>query len=236
MIVEGLQIGDLTDLVIDTISVDQFNSKIEKDAIVVAFFILYRDPARDLNRFIQKSAVDILDTEVSPAPTKDGYYVVFVEMKRDANFPKRLMWIISTLQELTSIDKWYFRSYKHPEATDLTEENLKKYVDTRMPTVKEKIENFFKDTILDSLQIKNNKIVFEKNDSSLIFDFKGYGEPSKLLDLYNLNDKPLKLDESSRQSNMLIRSYLGENWNIEKIEDYYILSNNSDKAVIVKPA
>src|ERR1700748_2916530 len=89
-LIEGLRENDLEGLVLPVISIDQFESKIDDDAIVVAFYVEYRDPAIDLNRFIQKSAVDILDTEVSPAPTEDGYFVVFVELMRDDKFMKKM--------------------------------------------------------------------------------------------------------------------------------------------------
>ena len=77
---EGLRPDDLEDLVLPILSIDEYESKIEDDGIVVGFYTQYKDPANDLNRFIQKSAIDILDSEVSPAPTEDGYFIVFVEL------------------------------------------------------------------------------------------------------------------------------------------------------------
>jgi hypothetical protein len=94
---EGLREGDLEGLVLPHLSIDEFETKLDDDAIVVAFHVLDRDPANDLNRFIQKGAVALLDTDVSPAPNEDGYYVVFVELERNETFPERMMHILDSV-------------------------------------------------------------------------------------------------------------------------------------------
>ena len=53
---EGLKEGDLAELVLPMISIDEFESKLDDDSIVVAFYVGDRDPSQDLNRFIQKGA------------------------------------------------------------------------------------------------------------------------------------------------------------------------------------
>ena len=65
-LVEGLKEGDLEELLIPMISIDEYESKLDDDSIVVAFYVRDRDPSYDLNRFIQKGASAILDTDVSP--------------------------------------------------------------------------------------------------------------------------------------------------------------------------
>ena len=87
---EGLMKNDLAKLVLPIMSIDEYDSKIKDDAIVVAFYVTDKDPASDLNKFIQKSPVMLLDTEVSPAPNQDGFYLVFVEMDRSDMFKLNL--------------------------------------------------------------------------------------------------------------------------------------------------
>src|ERR1700733_10450117 len=80
-LLEGMREGDLADLVLPMISVDEYSSKIDNDqAIVVGFYVHEEMAARDLNRFLQKSAVPLLGTDVSPAPDSHGYFMVFCEM------------------------------------------------------------------------------------------------------------------------------------------------------------
>lgn len=128
MINESLQPGDLDHLVLPLISVDEFNSKIDnRRAIVVAFYCTDKEPAEDLMRFIEGSNLDILDTEVSPAPSTEGYYVVFVEFSRNQDFPTILDDII---QQVTNVadNKWQLKAWNHDDIVHYTPELLKKFV------------------------------------------------------------------------------------------------------------
>jgi hypothetical protein len=125
---EGLRENDLEGLVLPVISIDQFESKIDDDAIVIGFYVLYRDPAADLNRFIQKSAVDIIDTEVSPAPTEEGYYVVFVEVMRNEKFPELLFSILENIENLVGFCEWEFTAYGVDGAQQLSAEAIQSLV------------------------------------------------------------------------------------------------------------
>jgi hypothetical protein len=53
---EGMWSGDLADLVQPLVSIDEYASKIDPNAIAVGFYVQDKDAADDLNRFIQKVA------------------------------------------------------------------------------------------------------------------------------------------------------------------------------------
>ena len=76
---EGIQNNDLADLVKNTVSIDQYKSKLGKDenVIVIAIEVLNKDPADDLSQFIE-SGHKILDVDVSTGPNEEGYYSVSV--------------------------------------------------------------------------------------------------------------------------------------------------------------
>src|SRR5690606_30290855 len=79
---ESLFPGDLKDLIKPVVSIDEFEPKIDPAAIVLAFYAREEDPAFDLSRFIEFGPINsVLDTEVSPAPDEDGFYLVFVEIE-----------------------------------------------------------------------------------------------------------------------------------------------------------
>jgi len=104
---EGLMPGTLDHLILPMISIDEYESKIDdRRVIVVGFFVNDLDPADDLSMFIDKSSSDILDTEVSPSPTPDGYYMVFVEITRDSNFTKIVIEMLGQVENLCSITDW----------------------------------------------------------------------------------------------------------------------------------
>ena len=90
---EGIHAGDLEDLVLDTVGIDLFNPKTgsEEEVIVVSLPIKFENAGKDLAGFIDKGAVNLLDSEISPGPNKDGNYMVFVEFARDKGFPVNFM-------------------------------------------------------------------------------------------------------------------------------------------------
>ena len=125
-IYEGLRTNDLENLLIPLISIDEYESKLDDDAIVVGFYVSDKEPADDLNRFIQKSPQFIYDADVSPAPTQDGYFVCFVEFERNEKFYDSLMDILKDLTNLVNIepDQWSFTAYNHDGVFELTEKNV----------------------------------------------------------------------------------------------------------------
>jgi len=128
MINESLQPGDLNHLVLPLISVDEFNSKIDnRRAIVVAFYCTDKNPAQDLMRFIEGSNLDILDTEVSPAPSTEGYYVVFVEFSRNQDFPEILDDIIQQVENVAD-NKWQLKAWNHEDIVHYSLDLVKKFV------------------------------------------------------------------------------------------------------------
>lgn len=123
---EGLTRHSLDNLVMPMLSIDEYESKIsDKRAIVIGFFVEEEGPANDLSNFIDRSSHPILDTEVSPAPTPEGYYMVFVEMQRDENFPRVVMEILGDVENLCKIDGWTFQCPKQPEPIDLSEKAMR---------------------------------------------------------------------------------------------------------------
>lgn len=128
MMYEGLQHNDLKHLINRVFSIDEFVSKIDDNAIVVGFFLKDIEPAKDLNRFIQKSSIPTIDVEVSPAPTQDGEYVVFVELIRDDNFPNVLNDLLTDISNLAGDTKWSFTAYHQKGKIPYNIKNIKKYI------------------------------------------------------------------------------------------------------------
>lgn len=105
---EGLKKNDLKDLIFPLINFDEYESKLGEKTLVLGFYSKLKDPASDLNRFIQKSFVQIIDCDVSPSPTPEGYYMVFVEILKDNNLEKNIISLLKDIKTLCGNDKWYF--------------------------------------------------------------------------------------------------------------------------------
>ena len=84
---EGVEYGDLQSLVKNIVSIAEFEPKtgIDNDVVVIGFYVDDESPAQDLGTFLERGVAEILDTEVSPNPDDEGYYMVFVEIDNDEN-------------------------------------------------------------------------------------------------------------------------------------------------------
>ena len=82
---EGLKPNDLEHLILDKVSLDEFEPKSgeSKNILVMGLYAVDEEPARDLSRFIERGYIDVIDTEVSPGPDEDSNYMVFVEIDKN---------------------------------------------------------------------------------------------------------------------------------------------------------
>lgn len=108
-IFEGMWANDLEDLVQPLVSIDEYESKVDSGAIALAFFINDRDAAEDLSRFLQKSSVPIIDSDVSPAPDQRGYYLVFCELAANDRFVENMCSVCEEVGQLGGIDNWQMK-------------------------------------------------------------------------------------------------------------------------------
>ncbi len=216
---EGMREGDLDDLVLPLLSIDEYVSKIadDKEVIVVGFFVEDEDPANDLSRFIDRSVTDILDTDVSPAPNEEGYFLVFLEAKRDEKFVKMLLQVLDEISNLVNIDKWTFKVHKDKTIHDLNRKSLEAKVNTDPISFNQfEVRNFLQHSMLDNFSFDDNEIIFEK---------RGMIRKFKFLCINQIRvDKPLQEDISTISECNRLQAWLGSSWGVQKCDGIIILS------------
>ncbi len=124
-IVEGMWAGDLEDILQPLVSIDEYESKIDDTAVAVGFFINDKDAADDLNRFIQRSAIPIIDSDVSPAPDQRGFYIVFAEMTNNDRFAENLTNLLDEIGQLSRITEWNMKIRGIKEIREFDENDVK---------------------------------------------------------------------------------------------------------------
>ena len=221
---EGLRANDLDYLLMPIVSIDEYESKIDdRKAVVIGFYVTDSDPASELATFIEKGTVSVLDTDVSPAPTEDGYYLVFVEMDRDDKLPGLVIKLIDSINRLTNVSKWQFSPYhsKKDENYDLTIEELKKHVNCDPDSIEvrdedgdeepdqttEQIAGFMRNSMLESFKIDNDIMTVKgvTGEHSFRIAMFGDGEPDLQLKVPMIGESQLGL--SSRLQSMLGGEY-----------------------------
>lgn len=234
---EGLRARDLEDLVLPLLSIDQYESKINDDALVVGFYVNDQDPAKDLNRFIQKSAIILLDTDVSPAPNKDGYFMVFIEFMRDEKFPDKLVELCKNLEDLTGVKHWSFKAHHKSGVHPLTSANVKKLVRLDNRTVKnENMSEFFRYSFLDGVMLENNTITLRSGLWKQTFQLVDFGDVQTVSERNNLDGKPIDLAESQLFYAKQLTRNIGWEWVIQSIGGDMILNHpTSEKVMLLRP-
>lgn len=116
---EGVEHGDLQSLVKNVVSVGEFEPKTgtEDEIMVVGFYCDDEKPANDLAKFIERGITGALDTEVSPNPDDEGYYMVFVEIENNADSMKNVFEILLDAARLANIEEWTLKFYSSKELT-----------------------------------------------------------------------------------------------------------------------
>ena len=111
----GSQAGDLIHLVDNILEIDSYKSKMgtDRDIVTLAFSVNGKEPATDLENFIEKGYPFVLDADVTSGEQSDGTYKVFVEIERNKDIGTQVMEIADGVGKLANVDNLRFRYYKN---------------------------------------------------------------------------------------------------------------------------
>ena len=109
---------DLEGRIDNTVHFDEYKPKMgSDDAIIVATFkVLGKEPAKDLESFIEKGYDWVIDAETSAGEISEGKYIVFVEAERRTHYPAKFMGLIEDLKNITDVEDWQFMYFDKPES------------------------------------------------------------------------------------------------------------------------
>lgn len=243
---EGMQGSDLDYLIMPIVSIDEYESKIDdRKAVVIGFYVTDVDPASELSSFIEKGTVPVLDTDVSPAPTEDGYYLVFIEMDRDDKLPARIIELIESISRLTNVKEWQFSPYhsKEEENYDLTLDELKKHVNCDPTSIEirddeeddddseeqttEQIAKFMKGSMLESFRIDNDVMTLRDVFGEHAFRIMQFGEGEP--------DTPLTvpmIGESQSNISSRLQAMLGQDYQVYIAEDDLLVLSGTQHLLV----
>lgn len=103
---EGLDYHDLKGQMEPICSVDEYVARLGDDSNIVTltFITKSKEAAEDLTTWFELGYDFVLDASVSEGQLSPGKWLVFVEMKRRSNVPKKIVQLLSDLKTLTDID------------------------------------------------------------------------------------------------------------------------------------
>lgn len=207
----SLKYQDLKGTVLPVISIDEFQPKAGEveETVVVAFYLTDQSPAQDLNTFIQRSSIDVIDVEVSPNTDLEGRYLVFVELDRNSMLPAKIRALIKDVENLAGSIDWEIKTYlsgnrvfsiNDPELFQYVILNPKAYV-TKDKFMKESAEQqlkeFLKDSYINHLQINEDTITLSTRDSVITAQLVDVGEYDQVIGRNLLSESAFYLGPKS---------------------------------------
>lgn len=219
---EGMRMGDLEDVVLPLITVDEYVSKLDNDAIVFGFFVDDQDAAIDLNRFIQKTAAAILDTEISPAPDQKGYYIVFFEIMNDDVIVDTLEEVLGEVSQLCLVEDWQFKIRSVKDLKSFNRDFLTKHfadmrkMEKRKSAKNDILEHFYP-SALSHLEVTETQIHMAGMGLSQSYEFVSFDDNDQI------SERGHDLSFSSAISQRKILRMLGEGWTVDKVGDHLLV-------------
>lgn len=246
----GLKYNDLRDTIIPQISIDEFEPKggNDNELIVVAFYAINEDPAKDLDDFVEKGPYDIIDVDVSPNPDEEGRYLIFLEIKRHDDFWFKLDAIIDDIEKLTGKQTWRVSTTNLDYNTQFDDTVLRDVVITNPVEYQEQnpsddeledaevpeaaLESFLQDSTLLTFEKKDSILTLASQLHSITLEVVGYGNTDTLIESQGLTgmsmlDNPYEVRK--------LRLMLGEGWEVFKMKDTIaVTSAASDNLLVVR--
>lgn len=237
---ESLRAGDLKNYVSELFTIDRYKSKMGEDSevIVLGFSVQDKYPAIDLMEFMEKGYKFILDADMSAGEENDGKYQVFVEIERTPKLTEQLKELLSGVGQLCNQKSWVFNYQKMPNRIEFSEENVSKHVPLTKEAYAAKIlefkesdlKKFFNQGSVDLVLSENNVITFKRPYAGdLVAKFVAIGDYDSVSKIV---PGPLSLDESSQSEVFFLNKFLG-NYEINKIENKFLIKN-ADQAVVIE--
>lgn len=212
----------LKDLVHPVISVDEYTPKIDDSNIVVMFLVKDNfDAAYDLSSFIERSPVDVIDTEAAETPNVDGLYQVFVEFERDGEFPNKLISLIKSIENICPDPGWKLQMYGINDPIDLDIDEITNDMEL---VSEEELREFF-DFAAVNVEIVNESICIKSVYGTELHYSKGSGIVNESY-VKNLLSEETSLDHTR------LSAVLGENYDVLKSGNEYIVGINGKYVVL----
>lgn len=221
---------DLLGTVTDLISVDEFEPKTgtSNELIVVAFYVFDEGPAKDLDSFIERSYIQIIDVDVSPNPNEDGYYLVFIEMKRSKTFIPDFYALVKEVSRIAGNQDWKISPYLSDKMFKIDDTRWERYVITdenvyvtkdeyessiKSEKMAESIKQHFKNSNLKDLVIENKKITFTGRSGVVQANILAFCNTKKLNESFDMVKTPVLWEKTSVEQKLL-KDCLGEGWTV----------------------
>lgn len=220
--------GDLDGILLDLVSIDQYQSKLSDDNIVVAFTFKILEAANDVREFLDRGEFGILDTEVIMTADLTNNYMLLIEFNRDKKFLHYILKVCKYLINLSDVKKFKFISYLGTEYVTLNRSNLIKYVrlikvDKAEILTKKMIFYFFNKNV----KFDKNAVIVPCYAGKLRLKYIGRTTEELVESFVKVNNIDL-LDQEK-----VAPIFIGDQYHIINLGKYIAIKNNDTDAMLM---
>lgn len=241
IISEALREKDLKNLVKDIFEVDNYKSKVgdDRDTVVLTFVVDAKDPADDLENFLEMGYEFILDSEATTGELDDGKYRVFVELERSKHVPDQIVEMLDGVCKLTGIPNFRFRYHKEFKSKEATKENLELAIPADGNAYDIAIQNeglnnfsnFFSSSYVDDVKLLGETITFKRiHKDPVSFNVVDFGSKNEM---HEQTKGPIMLEGNGMAETIYLTKYVGD-YNINKVGSKFILEKNGYALILEK--
>jgi hypothetical protein len=232
-ITEALREKDLRNLVKHIFEIDNYKSKIgnDKDIVVLTFVVDSKDPAEDLENFLEMGYEFIMDAETTTGELDDGKYRVFVEIERGRHIAEQITEMLDGISKLTGIDEFRFRYHKEFKSIPATKENLEINIPADPDSYETKIaeqginnfSEFFSNSYVDDIKLLGETLQFKRiHKDPISLNIVDFGTKQ---DMHSKVTGPVILEGNGMAESIYLTKYIGD-YNINKVGSSFILEKN----------
>ena len=251
MINEALKHGDLSGVVRNRISVDEFEPKTgEKENIaVVGFYVTEQEAGNDLAKFIAKSVYEHRDVEVTPNPNEENLYMVFVEVDRQEGMVESLRNLVKDIVNVSGKLDWEVKPLLSDDVIPLEDPVLETIIKQSPETYQTKeqqdeqiekdkiteIEDFIiNNTNVKNAVLENNTLTIKDYKYNVQLEFIQFGEGKVTLEEAGISEAAIDYDWDKTLVNTL-ESMRGD-LSIIPINKHIVFHNPAtDQVLVAKP-
>lgn len=247
----SLREHDLKGVVLPKISVDEFEPKTgEKEEVsVIGLFVSEESAGEDLANFINKGSLEYRDVEVSPNPTEDNEYMVFVEFDRNGTLLNTLFELVEDITHLSGELDWKVKPLlsEDPVPLDLTvltnivaqdptayktKEEYEEHLETERTN---SIQNFILDNAnVSDVVLNDNVLEIKDYKYNIKLEFINFGEGKVTLEESGLSE--LAIDSGFDHTLMKRLESMRGNLSIVPINKHIVFHNPaSDQVLVARP-
>lgn len=251
MINENLKHGDLAGVVIEKISVDEFEPKTgeKEDIAVIGFYVTEQAAGEDLAKFISKSVHEHRDVEVTPNPNEDNFYMVFVEVDRKEGMLEGIRELAKDIQNVSLDLNWKVKPLLSDSELALDDPMLEQIIKQSPETYQTKeqqeeqvlkdsitaVENFIiNNSIVGDAVLEDNILTLKYMRNNVQLEFVQFGEGKVTLEEAGISEAAIDYDWDKTLVSTL-ESMRGD-LNIIPINKHIVFhSPATDQVLVAKP-